>query len=554
MQIKQVALLMMTLTGCVALPPTHSPAHPDVEAAAPSPSPCTQGEGGGEGQIQNLKTLTLTLSLSTGRGDKGSTGRGDETSTERGDKSASRRNDPAPAIMASALMAAEPRDRYARQLAGECDGLIQAAIRRPYGWGWDMVPAAGPAGKATPRHVAMSPPGSPAAGLLLLWSGQLLDEAKYRQAAMEAARGIAAAQIGSGKIPQHAIFGASAGGRDEPGPVPERAATRAGLTLLLAVIDAEQSKPEALTRPALRAAHWLVKQQSDDGGWPIASGSDADARDVMRLIRLDLPEYRDSTYIMLLAASAIGDRDLTRSAAKSVEKLLSLRLGSRKDQPATDESDDQARRAAQLWSTAYRLDGSIDPKLSDSPAGADVLASRYAMQTLIGAYLMTGEKQAGVALDSAARSLSDLRQPDGWRRIYLTQPTTAPATTQSSGNPFDPPADHSGPWITGSFGLDAMLDSIKQLKLLGREKYTAMLAQQFAVKQHLSAAVCGLSDDPLDLDLPVTKSEIDGYIASHESDWRVLEGPVPEDLGARLHRLWVLLIRAKLERNVNEER
>src|SRR5262245_61356625 len=85
--------------------------------------------------------------------------------------------------LVSTTAAQVPSGRYARQLAQECDQLIQSAVRRPYGWGWDIVALTATRGSAaTPRHVTLEPLGTPAAGLLLLWSGQLLEEPRYRQA------------------------------------------------------------------------------------------------------------------------------------------------------------------------------------------------------------------------------------------------------------------------------------------------------------------------------------------------------------------------------------
>src|SRR3954470_21963376 len=107
----------------------------------------------------------------------------------------------------SSARAQAPRGRYAKQLADECDALIQSAVRRSYGWGWDTVTLnAARSSATTPRHIAMEPLGTPAAGMLLLWSGQLLQEPRFRQAALEGARGIGAAQMPSGQVPLHAVF------------------------------------------------------------------------------------------------------------------------------------------------------------------------------------------------------------------------------------------------------------------------------------------------------------------------------------------------------------
>ncbi|WP_428939568.1 hypothetical protein [Fontivita pretiosa] len=502
------------------------------------------------------------------------------------------------AAWAGAGDGAAAQDGYARQLAAECDALVADAVRRPYGWAWDIA-ALPPAGRSAtaPRPVSMQPLATPAAGLVLLYAGQLLDEQRYRQAAFEAARGLAAAQTERGQIPRRAVFGSTASGQDEPALLPDRGATRAGLALMLMVIDSSEPKPEALTRPAIRAARWLESQQARDGGWHVAFPPEARPAHAKRLIRLDDPDYRDSTYALLLSAEVTADRMTSHAAEQAVQKLLSLRLGTRHvaaEQPTAEElelieqikattvptttsqpadaaavdplarylnaprqaaggADQQAvpesdAIKANLWSTAYRPNGAIDQSLEEFPAGADVLASRYAMQTLLGAYLVTGQKQYGLALEAAARSLEQLRPPGEaqWRRAYLLDPTSRP-TTESAGV-FSPDPLPQGPWVTGTFGLESILRAVQELKVLGRARYSSRLAEHLNVRQHLAAAACGLLDDPLVLDLPLTRDEIPAYLARHEAEMRILSTPAPQDLPGRVRRLWLLLIRARLER------
>jgi hypothetical protein len=382
----------------------------------------------------------------------------------------------------------------------------------------------------------MQSPGTPAAGILLWWSGKFLDEPKYQEAATQAARTIAAVQNSSGQIPQKVIFGVSANGRDEPRAVPDRSATCAALAFTLTLIDEDQTKPAA--RAAHRASHWLLKQQNEDGGWPAAFPPDATLGKVIRLIRLDDANYRDATYAMLLSSDSLGDSLFAKSAEKSIAKLLSLRQSIRQATTQPLESS-----MTLLWSTAYRPSGAIDPTLGDFPAGVDVVASRCAMQTLLGAYLINGEKQAGPALDSAAQALLNLRNPDGtWQRIYLAQsPTTQPTTSPTTEAIFDAPTTKPAQ-ITGTFELQPILDAAQQLKLVGRDKYLAVLNQQFSIKQRLAATLCGLCDDPL---------SVDQYLQKRDADFATLDDPPPDELSGRLKRLWLLFIRAKLERSEN---
>jgi hypothetical protein len=446
---------------------------------------------------------------------------------------------------------------YQQQLRHECDELMASAVKRPYGWGWDTT-APQVAGRSTPRHVSMEPLGTPAAGLLLLWAGQFLDEPRYKDAAHQAARGVAASQASSGQIPLHAIFAGSAGGRDPTAIVPDRTATRAAMALLLAVVRDDRSRSEPLTRATQRATFWLMKQAADDGGWPSAYVPDPEQRRTLRIIRLDTIDYRDCTFAMLLAADVLDDRQVSDLAQKSVQKLLSLRMTGRLDE-VPEEHAALAPHLSQLWSTAYRLDGSIDERLGAFPAGADMVASRLAMQTLLGAYLMLVDKQVGLAMDSAMQALAQLRDPAGqWRRAYITAPTTAPATAPASqpstdpSNPFAPVAA-AGPWTTGTYDLEPTLDAIGQLKLMGRDKYVNMLQANFTVRQHLAACVVGLADTPATLQLPVTKSEAAEYLKRRPDAFADLSTPPPQDLAARNKRLWLLLIRSRIERMMEKE-
>jgi hypothetical protein len=92
-----------------------------------------------------------------------------------------------------------------------------------------------------------------------------------------------------------------------------------------------------------------------------------------------------------------------------------------------------------------------------------------------------------------------------------------------------------------------LIDTVRQLKVLGRDKYTRMIERHFTVNQQLALAICGLEDSPLMMDLPVTTDESLDYIRRHQAEWKSLDDAPPAELPARVHRLWLLLIRAKLE-------
>jgi hypothetical protein len=414
-------------------------------------------------------------------------------------------------------------NRYATELREECQSLIDSAVRRPFGWGWDPALRGGDLKRPTSRPVSMEALGTPAAAMVLLWAGDFLEQPKFIDAATSAARGIAAAQMPSGKIPVMPIFTASAGGRDEPAVIPDRASTRAGLALLLMLRDEPNlERDERLDRAAHRAVQWMLAQQTDIGGWPSAYPPDADARDAVRVLRLDGPDYRDSCLAMLLAGSMLDDKQLTRANEKMMAHLLLLRR------------DDPAQPGNGLWYTAYKPSGAPSPATIDAPGGPDLLASRFAMQTLLGSYLLNGDKSHGMTLDTAALSIPALRRPDKkWDRYPEHREKAVPITGLTN---------------IGTHGLPELLAATTQLRTIGRQRYIDLLGAHFTVKQHIAAALVGLNDNPLTLDLPVSQQEVQPFVDRHAEMFRLLDGPLPETLPERVKRLWALLIRARLER------
>jgi hypothetical protein len=161
-----------------------------------------------------------------------------------------------------------------------------------------------------------------------------------------------------------------------------------------------------------------------------------------------------------------------------------------------------------------------------------------------------------LALDAAAQALANVHQPGGnWERIYYLDPPKPPApTTEPTTEPAMIPgsgvfASRGDIMRSDSYDLEPQITTIGQLKAIGRERYATMIAGgQFTFRQHLAAAICGLLDEPLTLELPVSRAEIAAYLKQHQNDWAQLSGPVPDYLQPRLKRLWLLLIRSRLER------
>jgi hypothetical protein len=385
---------------------------------------------------------------------------------------------------AAAAAAAAERGPAAQQLAQECDALIATAVKRPYGWAWTAQANDG-AGDRKPQ-VDMRPGATPAAGAVLLWAGALLGEPRYIEAAVNDARGVVAAQASNGNVVTEPTFGPSVGKREPPAAVPDRAATRAGAALLLACVGADESKDELLKRAAVRATAWLAKQQANDGGFPTEPPVDAPRSVATRLIRLDDRDVRDSTFALLLSATSADDKLAARAAQRSTEKLVGMRTSA-------------PGRFNHLWSTWYRQNGDLEDGLHESPPGADMIASRRAIETLLAAALLANDEHAKLAARDAAQSLRALRDTQGrWTRLYVSsgeQPRPSdesifgPASTQPS----------DALWRGGTFGLDGVLEAVDQLVQLGPAEMSARLSESVTIQERLAATVLGVTDHPFDL-------------------------------------------------------
>jgi hypothetical protein len=230
---------------------------------------------------------------------------------------------------------------------------------------------------------------------------------------------------------------------------------------------------------------------------------------------------------MLVESDLLADKEISKSAVKSLDHLLSLRVGSAKVEQPT------------LWCGVYDLQGQPAPQKIGLPESPDLLASRYSMQTLLAGYLIVADRKYGQAVDEAFKSLDDLKMKENiWRRFPDAKENT------------EPPPMFGVPSSTefGSLGLPSVLNSMRQMKLQGREKFAEMLSVQFTPRQHLIAAMVGLADEPLNVDLPVTSGEVEGYLASHAEKFAIIKGLPPELLDAKVQRLFALLVRAKIEK------
>jgi hypothetical protein len=492
----------------------------------------------------------------------------------------------APATTAATAVATPRR----AQLAAECDQLLRAAVKTPYGWGWSAgAIAAAPDPSAAPprapraarvaRSATIDTGTTAAAGLALHLAGKRLGKAEYSAAAVQAARVLSAVQANTGQVPAAGVIRTSAGGNDPPAAVPSRAATCSSLALLLTLLrDAELSPPapgdaesdaarvRSLRPAALKAANWLATQQTKRGGWPLeylptpspgapgSPGAAARTARPLRLIRLDRPDARDATFCLWLSASVLRDAGLRRHAELADEELSVLRIA------------DEKSGARNLWAAAYDLDEAPVKTIADLPYGVDAAATDYAMQALLAASLLGDGDAAAPVVKEAVTALSGLPKRDGkWLRYYAPFPEVAanapgeaaeiqdpvgpvgPAPDSPPGSQvFNPdPADPDEP--TAPLSLPQTIAAAGRLADLGPEKYAEALARAVPVEHRLAMAICGLDENALTSEPPTDAAGVRQYLERYQGEFRLLESPVPDDVFTRVRRLGLLLRRVQLE-------
>jgi hypothetical protein len=442
-------------------------------------------------------------------------------------------------ISAAALPAAAADDVRRTQLRADCDALLRDAVKTPYGWGWTtngVRPASGRGGAARTVTIDLRP--TAAAGLVLHLAGAQLNEARYTQAAVQAARAVAAVQANSGQVPATGIIRANAGGRDEPAAVPSRTATCAGIGLLLTLADDAGDSDDAeerdaanaalFRRAALKAANWLGTQQTRPGGWPVAYPPDALPADAIRVVRLDTPSCRDATIALWLSAHVLGDERLRTRAERAVGELVTLRIV------------DEGGAGHDLWSTAYNLDETLHTKTDALSPAIDAQASRMVMQALLAAYLLGEDEATLPVLREAAEALARLpKENGGWRRRYdwnlrlTSDPPAAPVQDEKEDGPPSAVFDLDSPApgeLEPAVGVDEIIRAVRRLDKLGAKGYAKQLGAQMPVTHRLALVLCGLDDEALTAEAPP----------------RRVEGAKPDELDERLRRAAVLVWRVRL--------
>jgi hypothetical protein len=360
-------------------------------------------------------------------------------------------------------------------LKQQCDILVQKALVRSYGIAW---PGGQPTNDRAPL-VSYAPGGTPAAGWVLWEAGRIFHEPRFTRAAIDVARALANCQEAGGKIPDTVRFGLQDNrGQDPPHFVPDRQSTCAALALLLTILH-DSPKPDARLRScALLAARWLSRQETLHGAWP--TRDETQAQD-SRMIRLDNPDWRDSTMALFLAADILKNNTYAKQAQMSGQMLLDLHL------PLTEATE------AGCWTGAYSLAQSPREDIPDAPFALDTLATRYSLQTLLADAVCAGDVPALERVHVACKALRDLRDSQGTllRYVPLGNATSQPILLSS-------PPDEELPEV---MHVVEVLD-LQGLSQFSRSIDAGGIGGANGIDEELARVLSGAGDDLFNADHP----------------------------------------------------
>ena len=430
-------------------------------------------------------------------------------------------------IIACLLVAASAPADSREQLTTESRQLLKLAVVRPFGAAF-VDPSADTTGLPKGGQiVSFQARSTPAAGWILTRAAHLSCDKDLDDAARKIARGIAAVQEPSGRIPAQAVYADTLSQRRPPGTYFDRSATTACLGFLLAYLP-DHPDDELARRCTMRCAQWLLREQTATGAW--VTQLDHPDKKALKLVRLDTPEIRDITFALTLAADVLKEPGLRRGASKAVDLLVRLRV-------------EPSRTAGGLWRSVYYLDGS-PCDLFDDQAGVDSLATRYTMQALVGQAIARTDSAADDAFRRAATAISGLKYDDDlWRRVYLLNaneviemPHGNAPQRETVFNTQRPDPDSIDQQI-GTFGLPQIL----------RLTDPAQRPAATSIQDDLTLSLVGLIDRPFTFPRPATAGEAAAAFEKGQRLWQMLAEPVPETLPDRLSRLSVLIYRHQIE-------
>jgi hypothetical protein len=403
-------------------------------------------------------------------------------------------------VMAGAVASSQPalRPDNVAALRAVCDAMIASAVKKPYGMGWSIDP---PDSKALAVNVPMGALQTPAAGLVLYRAGRVLKDVKYVDAGTQVARAIASCQRPTGKIYDSALYGDFAGGKDAEGSR-DAVSTRAGLGLILEILDTSDKKDTRLQAVATQAAVWIRNQEDPRGGWP-SDLAIAGSRYPLRVYKMAQPDWRDNTLALALAGDVLGRSDAGSGAIRSADLLAGMQL-----------HDDAAPFARGAWTSMYGIDALPVIKVAGSTYSIDTVATLHAGQVLVWRQLSHPDDLTGVALRRLAQTMKQLRRPDGqWYRLYgLPASPMLPATRadEPMARLFETtttqPEDPTG---FAPPGMQQLIDTIDWLQ----SPQAAM--SPVVIHEEIASLCCGLTDLPLIDPPPADAKGLDAYMARH---------------------------------------
>lgn len=320
-------------------------------------------------------------------------------------------------VSAAAARTTRPAEETSA-IRAEADALLKRVLHKPYG---SAMPASPPIvdPKMPKNAVVVSTESTASAALLLFMAGDATQEERYWAAARQLARGLAAAQQPSGRIPATATFGNTVIQREVVGALADRHPTTAALGATLMLLRAEPEN-ETVRRVTNRSVAWLMREQSNSGLW-LSFHAKEDGGGTQRILRLDTTDQRDCIVALALAAEIAKERVWRKAAERAVDDLLRVRI-------------QESRTVTGLWRGAYDPAGGPTDLLPYESGGIDVVACRHALEALAAAALLMDHLPARQGLPFSSAALLRLRYEDEvWTRTYplrqgeLEKPVKGPA-------------------------------------------------------------------------------------------------------------------------------
>ncbi len=426
----------------------------------------------------------------------------------------------------------------ADQLRDEARALVGRTVERPYGSAWSAT------GGNDAATVDFLPETTPAAALALHLAARELTDADLAVARDRALRGMMSSIEPTGRLPLMAEFGRRVGRKPISEAAPDRRATIAASAVLLTILaDGPTDRDERVAGSASRMIGWLVQQQTASGAWASAWPTDALPERATRLIRLDDPQFRDATMVLLVASKILRPQPFATAGDKAIDRLLLLRTGA------------DAKVAEGLWYGVYGMNGEPPTDAggtgpADHPVAVDSLACKYALETLVGAYALTGDMTLKDPIALASKRLAGLGDGEEWERFHLPKTGQPVATTEPMRDDLFTVVDvRRNPFMKQGFGLPAALSAARSASALAPEDFAKLLGAAGSLSDRVALGACGLIDEPMATDLPVTPAEARAYLAARSAPSGASEGlDVPE----RSRRIVALVQRLRIEKLAGE--